>query len=217
MNFYYLSIDPEKTKTIPQEKGIRGHYDFRLARSVRNSKYWGLLDETVFPEGIILNYRAQFTDLADLNLIGRPWLVISQSFYNLLQNFNLPYGKWGQTLFIKKSKELPYYIYTPYQRNYHCIDFGESEILLYNRKELSREKTNINSTSEYLQKQSSLIDNFILECRKPVFNFSNESFDLFLTPNLFGPLKYIISEKLKTAIEAHELKWMQFKLIENLT
>ncbi|MBK8922395.1 MAG: hypothetical protein IPM81_12975 [Saprospirales bacterium] len=199
----------------------RGEYYYPAPWSVSKIPSEGELKVLPKVDCFELKYHAKVTDLISaIQLSASSVMLISERFYNLLMNFNCMRSVVFESKVIHRQKSYPYrFLYFP-EHHLHFVDFNKSHfyasgaagsdwrynlsvdsIESYKKEEAKREEQNKSAKDTGTRKEFiSLLELYLDE--------SKIDKDLF---RLRGPmLAFIVSQRLKDAIESQELTGMKF-------
>ncbi|MBK8921797.1 MAG: hypothetical protein IPM81_09830 [Saprospirales bacterium] len=199
----------------------RGEYYYPAPWSVWNIPSEGELKVLPKVDCFELKYHAKVTDLISaIQLSASSVMLISERFYNLLMNFNCMRSVVFESKVMHRQKSHPFrFLYFP-EYHEHFIDFKKSRFYLGNATGSWYYNINIERFEEYKKEQGKREQQNDI-ARKKVgekmefitllelyLDESKIDMDLF---RLLGPmLAFIVSQRLKDAIESQGLTGMKF-------
>jgi len=176
--------------------------------------------------GPSIHPKSKTTSYLKIDTIGfTVFLVLKNYFLEFLKDFNIPkYQAWSINIYQSKRILKEYYLFRlSYSDDYKYINYTKSEFLigkLGNWKDPSiRKAVKVESYENYkslLDVLQSSEDGAQIRCNKSVLNLSKYNVDMFRlieNPILIG---YIVSEKLKNAIEEKHYTGMVFKELKDV-
>ena len=216
------STDPKVIgPKYPQCEEMCGEYYYPAPWSVWKIPSEGELKVLPKVDCFELKYHAKVTDLISAIQLSAPSvMLLSERFYNLLMNFNCMCSVVFESKVMHRKKAYPYrFLYFP-EQHVHFIDFKKSRFYIGDAGRTWRYNISISSFEEYKKEQGKREQQNDI-ARKKVgekmeiitllelhLDESKIDKDLF---RLRGPmLAFIVSQRLKDAIESQGLTGMKF-------
>ena len=214
---YYKLIDTLDLKEIG--KYPQSITPFSLG-DIRDLSYKKPINISSLPEPAI-HPKAKATTCLDVVYINRNiFLVIKDYFLDFLGDFNIPeYQSWSIKVHHKKEILTNYSLFRiSYPSDEELVDYAKSEFLIGKAEDWKDPSIRKPVKVENFDNYNSLIDvlrmsedESQIRCNKLVLDVSKNKKDMFRLINNTVLMGYIVSERLKNAIEEKKYTGMAFK------
>jgi hypothetical protein len=217
MRYYILKRNPADMGCVPQAEIVQP-YNFNLLNSIRYAHNKGLLDILSVPQHIDFKHHAKPTDLLSSATISGPYLLISPALMEIFKKHRMP-GYYAYPVKIsKRTKVFDYFIYIQNYRFIEFIKLDTCNAFIATRRENWREGPDIlepirlNSVDDFNRLNERLPSNQYLVIKNYELNTDKIELDLFLLAyQIQKAVGYVVSEKLKEAIEAENMTGIAFE------
>lgn len=203
---------------VPQAEIVQPYY-FNLPNSIWHAQNNKLLDLLLIPEYIAFKHHAKPTDLLSSATIPELYLLISPALVEIFKKHRMP-GYYAYPVKIsKRTKVFDYFIYIQNYRFIEFIKLDTCNAFIATRRENWREGPDIlepirlNSVDDFNRLNERLPSNQYVVIKNYELNTDKIEFDLFLlAPQIeTDVVGYVVSEKLKEAIEAENMTGIAFE------
>lgn len=213
MKYYFLEEIPEEIGQVEQTDN-------------RDYDRWGPNGYTRIPlEGMIppgvrlppcyLAERSQPTDFLNVVAFGRLFLVINSKVLELLDNLDVDYHSVLDTVVVNQQLNIryPYYgLHFPWFRNELYMDWNKT---VFTIKEKGLKPTGEIQFENYLEYRQWHLENALVNTarlKQLYLSLKVKKKDLFMLNDIIRI--YIVSERLKSAFEVHEITGVGFRPVE---
>ncbi|MEO1515250.1 MAG: hypothetical protein AAFV95_09560 [Bacteroidota bacterium] len=217
MNHYLLKKVLPNNNNINDDIDILYPYHFDLPKSLRKYRVGIDKGDVFLPPGIKLRAGKKFDDLMSFINIRPPYLVISPTFFDFLQDFRLPELHVQDLKVVKRTKYQMYRFVFSRTVEHDAIVYPQSHFHIEDCSKTPATFTDVSfeSAQEMIQREEGLGGFKVIGSNKVVIDFSRVPYDFFRLPWISRVMGYVVSENLKNAIEKSNLTGIRFHSLEN--
>ena len=215
MKYFLLQYDAENLGTFPQATDIISEYHFYWPNALHTIEKRKRIEKVVFPKEVKMHHKAKFTDYVSISFMSHPFMVISKQMFTIFKQFNMvDYS--AQTIHLtKRTKSIEYVFFYSNYRAYGLMDFNKTKFACVDHRTESKTPIEINSSEEYINYKNKYLTSGFIAIQPPLFlnSFEGEP-DLLQLPLCCLVTKYLVSERLKDALEEANMTGIDFKAFQ---